>query len=171
MWEWAAVQWISATGEINTQNAGPALCPTEWVLDPQPLSAQRAQASSARPSWRASSTFLVPCDLGHQITGWFVAQEQRLSSWKATARGPAFPYYICIWPILFDHTYFQKENKMTSMLGLWEGPEQEFPKNAYYSLYRIFVTHMQRPKFSGYKMASFRWWATTINVCFLLFFF
>ena len=125
VWEWAAVQWIGATGEINTQNAGPALRPTEWVLDPQPLSAQRAQASSARPLWQASSTFLVPCDLGHQITGWFGAQEQRLSSWKATARGPTFPYYTCIWPILFDHTSEGKQNDLN--VGPTRGPWARIP--------------------------------------------
>lgn len=45
---------------------------------------------------------------------------------------------------------------MTSELGLREGPEQELSKNAYYLQYRILVTYLQGPKFSGYKTISFR---------------
>ena len=45
---------------------------------------------------------------------------------------------------------------MTSKLGLRGGPEQELSKTAYYLLYRIFVTYLQGPKFSGYKMINFR---------------
>lgn len=95
----------------------------------------------------------------------------RNKGWAAGKQQPEVQrFHITLVYDLFYLTTHQRENKMTSTLGLREGPEQEFPKNAYYSLYRIFVTHMQRPKFSGYKMASFRWWATTINVCVFFFF-
>ena len=113
--------------EINTQNVGPALRPTQWVPDPQWPSAQGAQASSARPSGRASSTFLVPCDLRHQITGWFGVREQRLSSWNSNGHRlnvSMLHLYMAyfIWPYIFLEG---KQNDLK--IGPTRGPWARIP--------------------------------------------